>query len=51
MPFRHCGEPPQERCQVGMLAGLDQTEVTLRQRQFRRAWHGAKNRNIERRNS
>ena len=41
MPFRHGREPPDQRRQIGMLASLDQTEVTLRQRQFRRARHGA----------
>ena len=48
MSFRHGGEPLDEPVQVGMLTGLHQAEMTLRQSERRLARDGAEHGNAER---
>ncbi len=48
MAFRQGAEPIEERSQIAMFAGLNETEMTLRQRQRRLARHGAKHRDADR---
>ena len=49
MALGHCREPLDQRRQIGMLAGLDETEMALGQRQRRLARHGAEDWHAERR--
>ena len=51
MAFGHLGQAVEQGVEIGMLAGLNQTEMTFRQRQRRVARHGAEDRNTERRQS
>ena len=49
MTFRHIGEPLDQRHQIGMFAGLHETEMALGQCQRRLARHGAEDLYAERR--